>query len=130
MRFWNESISCVPYADRSIGCGVELAAACASDIVDLGFQSHPRGQPSTVKDKVLFQRSVWQHAKSNADTDVLWEGLAARFLVVFDVAVDLCRSSRRLTFEAEVQELLQLCWRRTRQLTTSPWRSSTGDLTT
>ena len=26
--------------------------------------------------------------------------------------------------------LLSLCWRRTRQLTPSPWRSSTGDLTT
>ena len=55
------------------------------DIVVLGFQHHPRGQPSTVEDKVLFQRSVWQHAKSNADTDVLWERLAARFLVAVDV---------------------------------------------
>ena len=58
---------------------------CVCDTVDLGFQHHPRGQPSTVEVKVLFQRSVWQHAKSNADTDVLWERVAARFLVAVDV---------------------------------------------
>ena len=90
-----------PYADRSIGCGVELGAACARlSLVDLGLQYHPRGQPSTVEDKVLFQLSVQQHAKSNADADILWTSLATRFLVAVNVAVELCHSSRRLALEA------------------------------
>ena len=60
-----------------------------SHTVDLGLQCFPRGQPSTVEDKVLFQRSIRQHALSNAGADVVWEVLAGGFLV----AVGLCQRS-------------------------------------
>ena len=60
---WKESTAYVPHADKSIGCGVEQAAACARLALSISAfsVSHVANQ-ALLRTKCCFQRSVRQHA--------------------------------------------------------------------